>query len=190
MQSWFGNYERVKRCHLSGAVSAVTVSSPANTAFWCMHKRSISISLKCNSFQPSSRRGLTAQKTHNDFFLKLSKQQQPQKKSRKASSLICCPFPALLLVYFVVEILLECKVNRLGYSQGLGLVRRCQISRWASTALTWWWLLFRKGAPLGALKSLVGSCSWIKPWLVISASVHAHAVHVRAEEALQHPIAA
>ena len=47
----------------------------------------------------------------------------------RSSSLISCPFPALVLVYVLVEILLECKVNRLRYREGLGLARCCQISR-------------------------------------------------------------
>jgi len=143
MQSWFVNYKRVKRCtkgndrcHLSGAASAVWLyHQRGNVTFWCLHKRSISISQKCNSFHPSLSRGIDCPKNIQWFsffsFSKLTKQQEKKKRSRKASSLIFCPFPTSLLVYFLVEILLECKVNRLRYSEGLGLARRCQISRWA-----------------------------------------------------------
>ena len=138
MQPWFVNYKRVKRftkgidrCHLSPAGSAVWLyHQRGNITFWCLHKRSISISQKCNSFHPSLSQGIDSPKNIQwfFFFFKLTKQ---KKKSRKASSLIFCPFPTSLLVYFLVEILLECKVNRLRYSEGLGLARRCQISRWA-----------------------------------------------------------
>lgn len=136
MRPWFVNYERVKRCtkgsdrrHLSPAASAVWLyHRKGNITCWCLHKRSISISQKCNSFHPSLSQGIDSPKNIQWFFFKANK---TKKRSRKASSLIFCPFPTSLLVYFLVEILLECKVNRLRYSEGLGLARRCQISRWA-----------------------------------------------------------
>lgn len=136
MQPWFVNYEHVKRCtkgidrcHLSPAGSAVWLYHwKGNITFWCLHNRSISISQNCNSFYPSLLQGIDSPKNLQWFF----KANKTKKKgSRKASSLIFCPFPTSLLVYFLVEILLECKINRLRYSEGLGLARCCQISRWA-----------------------------------------------------------
>lgn len=134
MQPRFVNYERVRRgtkgfgrCHLSPAGSAARLyHQRGNITFWCLHNRSISISQDVIPFTSPSHRGLTPPKSLQSFFFKANK---TKKGSRKASSLIFCPFLTSLLVYFLVEILLECKVNRLRYSEGLGLARCCQISR-------------------------------------------------------------
>lgn len=88
MQPWFVNYERVKRCtegndrrHLSPAASAVWLyHQRGNITFWCLHKRSISISQKCNSFQPSLSQGIDSPKNIQWFF-KANKTKKRQQKS-------------------------------------------------------------------------------------------------------------
>lgn len=136
MQPWFVNYKRVRRCtkgidsrHLSLTGSAVWLYQQKGNIMYDVYITEVLVSVRnVIPFTRPSRRGLTSQKTYNDFFFKANK---TKKRSRKASRLFFCPFPTSLLVYFLVEILLECKVNRLRYSEGLGPARRCQISRWA-----------------------------------------------------------
>lgn len=95
MQPWFVNYERVKRCtkgndrcHLSAAASAVWLyHQKGNITFWCLHKRSISISQKCNSFHPSLSQGIDSPKNIQWFlffflFWKLTK--QTKKREQKS----------------------------------------------------------------------------------------------------------
>lgn len=140
MEPRFENYERTRRDERKAATDATYLRRPARCdciirreiRHFDVYIREVLVSVRnVIPFTRPSRRGLTPQKTYNDFFFLKREQNKQEKKSRKASSLIFCPFPTSLLVYFLVEILLECKVNRLRYSEGLGLARRCQISRWA-----------------------------------------------------------
>lgn len=90
MQPWFVNYERVKRCtkgndrrHLSPEASAVWLyHQKGNITFWCLHKRSISISQKCNSFHPSLSQGIDSPKKHTMIFFKLTKQKKKEEAEK------------------------------------------------------------------------------------------------------------
>lgn len=84
MQPRFVNYKRVRRstkgfdrCHLSPVGSAVWLyHQRGNITFWCLHKRSISISQDVIPFTSPSHRGLTPPKNPQSFF----KSEQNKKK--------------------------------------------------------------------------------------------------------------
>lgn len=96
MPPCFVNYKRVKRCtkgndrcHLSPAGSAVWLyHQRGNITFWCLHKRSISISQKCNSFHPSLSPGIDSPKNIQWFSFFFYKKLTKQKKKGKQKSIL------------------------------------------------------------------------------------------------------